>query len=327
MYAQNLTVSVKKLGLDGGSAAAPIPSTVDTPTPKILDGFQGTTLSSNDITISQEIKEPSTFGQVFIAKWKNASFIVVKTVNKRNAADNEKYFLREANILAQLKSSPYIIGFYGAYDDNATGDPGLVLEFMAGGDLVALLNAKALKWPVRKLMGHDIVQAVAHLHKNGIVHRDIKPDNLLVDSAMRLKLCDFGLASDATKVEGFVGSPPFAAPENFEREEGMTAADFCAADMYSVAMTFFALTQRQVPPNPIIKTNKAFFQMTSAEQDNLLEQGDFCPPDAQFMKQIIRSCSQYARTQRSTAVQVLEIIKQNIPLPPPPASAPPLAIS
>lgn len=72
--------------------------------------------------------------------------------------------------------------------------PGLVLEYLPGGDLVALAGSHPRHWAG---CARCIVQALAHVHRCGIVHGDVKPRNVLLDAGGHAKLIDFGLAHDA----------------------------------------------------------------------------------------------------------------------------------
>jgi serine/threonine protein kinase len=65
----------------------------------------------------------------------------------------------------------------------------------------------------------QILSAVSYCHSHGVVHRDLKAENLLLDSDMKIKLADFGFSnyfSDASPLSTWCGSPPYAAPELFE---------------------------------------------------------------------------------------------------------------
>lgn len=65
----------------------------------------------------------------------------------------------------------------------------------------------------------QIVSAVQYCHQKRIIHRDLKAENLLLDSELNIKLADFGFANEfnlGTKLDTFCGSPPYAAPELFQ---------------------------------------------------------------------------------------------------------------
>ncbi|MDH3421334.1 MAG: serine/threonine protein kinase [Gammaproteobacteria bacterium] len=83
--------------------------------------------------------------------------------------------------------------------------PGLVMEYLPGGDLVALAGSHPKHWagPAR-----DVVRSLAHVHGCGIVHGDVKPRNVLLDAGGHAKLIDFGLARDAGSTSRAGGGTP-----------------------------------------------------------------------------------------------------------------------
>ena len=121
-----------------------------------------------------------------------------------------------------------------------TGAVVIVTEFLDGGNLREMWQAreaagKTLRWDTVTGIFMEIAHALHYLHENGIVHRDIKPDNVLLDQALRCKLCDFGLArygdsltdNDALPMT-ICGTDEFMAPEVIFGEPYD-----CRADVYS----------------------------------------------------------------------------------------------
>lgn len=93
----------------------------------------------------------------------------------------------------------------------------IVMEHVAGGDLVDYLLRGVLlaEEDARRIFG-EIVEAVAHCHGMGVTHRDLKPDNILLDANLHVKLADFGCAAEmaaGTSFSEFTGSTTYAAPE------------------------------------------------------------------------------------------------------------------
>ncbi|KAK6052702.1 hypothetical protein COOONC_09792 [Cooperia oncophora] len=96
----------------------------------------------------------------------------------------------------------------------------LVLEYAGGGELYAYVHERGkLTENEAKPLFAQIVAAVAHMHKNNLVHRDIKAENIMFSAPGVVKLVDFGfscmLPSAAEQLKTFCGSPPYAAPELF----------------------------------------------------------------------------------------------------------------
>jgi len=149
---------------------------------------------------------------------------------------------REAKLLAQLNHR-HVVTIHDVLDDN--GECWLVMEYvparsMAELDVVAPQQAAKL--------GAQIADALAAVHAKGILHRDIKPGNVLMISDDEVKLADFGISRDATgnatvTSPGLLtGSPGYVAPE-----VANGAAPTEASDVFSLASTLFAVVEGESP--------------------------------------------------------------------------------
>src|SRR5262249_44358123 len=129
--------------------------------------------------------------------------------------DSKKRFLLEARMSGSIIHDNIIrIHDYGEID----GRPFIVMEFLVGEDLrKAITNASLpdLKTKLNVLL--QAARALHHVHQQNIIHRDIKPDNLHIDTAGRVRLMDFGIAKAAnlslTKTGFALGTPYYMAPE------------------------------------------------------------------------------------------------------------------
>jgi serine/threonine-protein kinase len=142
--------------------------------------------------------------------------VAVKFISERWAADPafERRFEREARALAQL-NHPGIVAVHDFGRDG--GRSYLVMEYVDGRPLAALLPLPAER---AIEIAAQLCDALAYAHARGVVHRDVKPANVLVDAAGRAKLSDFGIArllagerADTTATAGVLGTPAYMAPE------------------------------------------------------------------------------------------------------------------
>lgn len=170
--------------------------------------------------------------------------IALKVVAGLGAGDPvfRERFQREATTLARL-DSPHIITIYdhGEYD----GLPFIATQYIAGGDLGTLIRSRgALPSPLAARICAQIVDALADAHRAGVIHRDVKPANVLLrdpDAAEPTAyLCDFGIAQ--TDSQGLTGTGMLAGTWAYlapERAAGAAAS--AASDLYAVGCLLWAL--------------------------------------------------------------------------------------
>ena len=125
----------------------------------------------------------------------------------------------------------------------------LEMEFVAGRSLRALVEDEGLQTPVRATaLTLRVAEGLAAAHAAGILHRDLKPDNVMLTHQGVPKITDFGLAkrvvidADADRAQEFVGTPHFMAPELFEHQPATTASD-----VYALGVCYFYLLTGQLP--------------------------------------------------------------------------------
>ena len=151
-------------------------------------------------------------------------------------------FRREGRAAARL-SHPNIVQVYDAGEDELEGDrvSYIVMEYVPGGDFKGMMERNGpLPEPMISRMGADLAAGLAHAHERGIVHRDVKPRNVLIDHRGSPKLADFGIARalDGTtthnRAESFLGTAAYSSPEQLNGER-VTAK----SDVYSLGATLY----------------------------------------------------------------------------------------
>ena len=173
--------------------------------------------------------------------------VAVKVLRPEYNTDAEflERFQREA-LAASKMSHHNIVNLLDVGEED--GYRYLVIEYMKGRTLKEIITEKGrLPEPVSGQIAIRILSALQHAHDNGIIHRDIKPQNVLVNAEGMVKVADFGIARVAgsntlTKGDSVMGSVHYFSPEQ-ARGEDVTAA----SDIYSVGVVLYEMLTGQVP--------------------------------------------------------------------------------
>jgi tetratricopeptide (TPR) repeat protein len=148
--------------------------------------------------------------------------------------------LREARALAAVRH-PNILPVYGV--DRHEGRVGFWTDFVHGKTLAALVREQGpFGYREAALIGQDVCRALSAVHRAGLLHRDIKAENVMREEGGRILLMDFGLSALGGSQRDFAGTPRYMAPELL-RGESATAA----SDLYAVGVLLFFLVTGQYP--------------------------------------------------------------------------------
>ena len=147
---------------------------------------------------------------------------LIQTAVHLPQSSQEKYrerFYREASAAGQLIHPNIVTIFDVGHADDDT--PFIVMEFIEGKTLSEILETETLSHTRAFQIAHDVLDGLAFAHSQGIVHRDIKPGNIIVTPDFRGKIMDFGIAhvvgSELTNDGDVLGSPYYMAPEQLSR--------------------------------------------------------------------------------------------------------------
>ena len=172
--------------------------------------------------------------------------VALKLLHRRFAEDPDfvERFRREAQAAAGLQH-PNVVSVYdrGSYDDTYY----IAMEYLPGRTLKQLIREEAPLDPVRAIdITVQILKAARFAHRRGVIHRDLKPHNVIVDDADQAKVTDFGIAragaSDMTETGSIMGTAQYLSPE---QAQGHAVSP--ASDLYAVGVVLYELLTGRVP--------------------------------------------------------------------------------
>lgn len=215
-------------------------------------------MASQDIKVLKELGK-GAYSTVYMAKWCDKE-VAVKELTTNQSADEkenakekfEKLFIDEFQLMAQLRC-PNVIQFYGYF---AKPQYSIVMEYMPGGSLFGLLHStEKLEWDVRIHIATEIACGINYLHKENVVHRDLKSQNVLLNRKkdldevdiedIKVKITDFGMSKirgESSIQSRITGTMQWLAPEVVK-----TNCFNKASDIYSMGITFWEIASREIP--------------------------------------------------------------------------------
>ncbi len=160
--------------------------------------------------------------------------------------DDRRRFERECRALGALSGHSHIVAIFDS-GVTAQGRPYLVMDYLPGGTLAQRLDREGpLAWEAVAELGVKLAGALASAHDAGVLHRDVKPENILISGYGEPQLVDFGIArlraGSATDQPAISASLAHAAPEVLAGERAEPAAD-----VYSLASTLYMLLAGHAP--------------------------------------------------------------------------------
>ncbi len=178
-----------------------------------------------------------TFAEVYLAEHRYLEVsAAIKVLHVRLEPDTHEHFLREARTVAHLQH-PHIVRVldFGFQDQM----PFLVMEYTPNGTL-RTLHLKGVRLPLEQIIGYlkQIAPALDYAHQQRVIHRDVKPENMLLTANNEIVLSDFGIAVvqqslDSLSTQSQAGTPVYMAPEQIQRKP-------CAAsDQYALGVLVY----------------------------------------------------------------------------------------
>jgi len=184
-----------------------IPNAKESKTPISLDSF--TTIS---------VLGKGSYAKVLLVKKKGTDQLFALKILKKKAVfekHQERHVIAEKEILSRMNNCPFLVRFYYSFQNEKKLF--FVLEYCPGGELFNLIQMKGkLGEAQTRFYACQIVLAIEALHKNNIIYRDLKPENVLLDKEGYAKITDFGLSKTnvvQNDAKSICGTPEYLAPE------------------------------------------------------------------------------------------------------------------
>ncbi len=201
------------------------------------------------------------------------------------------------------------------------GAPYLVLEFCHQGSMRGVLERGAADGkpiPASRLWQWmlEISQALAYLHEQGMLHRDLKAENILIDRHGRARLADLGVAqvdalladSEASAVDQGLQDKSFIAPENLGKGKDRLSSK--ATDIYALGLVFWQMVSRGGQPMPWHQMHEQDPNLTAVKAGERMPIPADCPPQ---IKQLILACWRLRPAERAGIADVLQQLRDMAP--------------
>lgn len=205
--------------------------------------------------ILEEVLGSGGMGAVYRARHdETGALYALKIIRPDRTGSNHtellKRFQREAQVMARVDRHPGIVKVHSfGYQQ---GIPWLALELVEGQSLYEQLQEGPLDPDDAVRLVSLAARAVHHAHQHGVVHRDLKPHNLLVDPNGQIRVVDFGIAHDTeasriTQTGDIIGTPNYLAPEQLEAGLGEDSTLALSIDVYALGGVLYALLTGRPP--------------------------------------------------------------------------------
>lgn len=292
---------------------APSP-TAATVSAEVVQGLQGLGKASTLVNFSiipyakleftGKILGEGSFGRVSQAMWQFIE-VAVKELKVTSISETAlREFQEEAERHGILRH-PNIVSLYGVCLE--PNHYSMILELMVQGSLYNLLHSSCeLPWPMRMSIAKDIAIGLAYLHAQGVIHRDLKSLNVLLDAQFHGKISDFGLSKIKAETSSLssglsaAGTLLWMAPELFQRHGKCTSA----SDVYAMAMVFWELASRKLPFEDAANPSLIPHWVKEGEREEIPSE---TPPK---LAKLIGLCWAQRAETRLTAAQALEELRK-----------------
>ncbi|KAG0258387.1 hypothetical protein DFQ27_004656 [Actinomortierella ambigua] len=198
--------------------------------------------------LTQRVLGRGNYGGVYFAYW-HMSRCAAKRVFLASSDRDQKKLQQEIDILKKLKHS-HVIQFYGTIEDD--GHLYILMEYAENGSLYEMIRGNGLSdWPTKQRIAQEIAKGLVYIHNMKFIHCDLKSGNVLLDTSMVVKICDFGLsavqdasASQSSGPSQVKGTVRWTAPELFTLHPKYTRK----SDVYALGCIMWEIAANKTPP-------------------------------------------------------------------------------
>jgi len=248
-------------------------SVMDDEQKKRLESFLGLKDKIGELKGDDDFKKHSELGAGnggvvhCVSHISSGTIMAKKMIHLEVKAAVKKQIVTELRILHEC-NSPYIVGFYGAY--HSDGEINICMEYMDGGSLdLVMKKAGKIEEKYSRKITYAVLRGLSYLReKHKIIHRDVKPSNVLVNSQGEIKICDFGVSGQLidSMANSFVGTRSYMSPERLQGSQYSVASDVWSLGLSLVEMS---LGIYPIPP-PDAQQLVAIFGQQVADDPSLL---------------------------------------------------------
>ena len=245
-------------------------------------GF-GITYLAEDELLGQKIVIKEYFPAAFARRTEDGSIRIMEETDRAAFTEGRNRFLREARILTSLLDVPGVVKAWNYFQENQTAY--LVMEYVQGISLRSWLeqNGEVPSFDEALEMLRPVVLALANIHKKGLLHRDITPDNLMVGANGTVKLLDFGSArsylreKDSEMTQTVLLKSGYAPPEQYDGK----SVQGPWTDIYALSATLYEMItgcmpedalQRQIR-DELLEPSIYGAKITPEQEEHLLKRG------------------------------------------------------
>uniref|UniRef100_A0A672LE21 Protein kinase C n=1 Tax=Sinocyclocheilus grahami TaxID=75366 RepID=A0A672LE21_SINGR len=236
----------------------------------VVDGIEGIQISQGlglgDFDLIRVIGRGS-YAKVLLARLKkNEQIYAMKVVKKELVHDDEDidWVQTEKHVFEQASTNPFLVGLHSCFQTESRLF--LVIEYVNGGDLMFhMQRQRKLPEEHARFYAAEVCIALNFLHEKGIIYRDLKLDNVLLDQDGHIKITDYGMCKEGIRpgdtTSTFCGTPNYIAPEILRGEDYGFSVDWWALGVLMFEMMAGRSPFDIITDNPDMNTEEYLFQV------------------------------------------------------------------